>query len=69
MIHMGLPVPRWSPIVVTDEFIDRYPETWFQGSDDTASRPDPGLHFGSCLSATNPSRDIQRHPENQMKRQ
>lgn len=50
MTHMGLPVPRWSPIVVTDEFIDRHPETWFQGSDDTSSRPDSGLHFGSRLT-------------------
>jgi hypothetical protein len=50
MTHMGLPVPRWSPIVVTDEFIDHYPNTWFQGADGTSSRPDSGLHFGSRLT-------------------
>lgn len=50
MSQMGLPTPRWSPILVTDEFIDSHPEAWFQRPGITALRPEPGLHFGSRLT-------------------
>lgn len=50
MALLGLPVPVWTPVRITDEFIDRNPEVWFQGSGVTRFRPEPGLHFGSRLT-------------------
>lgn len=50
MAEMGLPVPEWRPIQVSDEFLDRFPEAWFRKSDGEAMRPEAGLHFGSRLT-------------------
>ncbi len=50
MAAMGLPVPRWSAILVTDEFLDRFPEAWFERSNGEWIRPEAGLHFGSSLT-------------------
>jgi hypothetical protein len=50
MARMGLPVPRWSAILVTDEFLDRFPEVWMERSDGGWVRPEAGLHFGSSLT-------------------
>lgn len=50
MAQMGLPVPDWSPVLVTDEFIDRHPESWLQRSEVTSFRPESGLHFASRLT-------------------
>ncbi|MGC8549406.1 MAG: HipA family kinase [Acidobacteriaceae bacterium] len=50
MAAMGLPVPRWSAVVVTEEFLDRFPEAWFERSSGEWVRPEAGLHFGSSLT-------------------
>ena len=42
----GLPVPSWKPLLVTDSFIDQYPDCWMQ-TPGGRLRPDPGLCFGS----------------------
>lgn len=50
MSRIGLPVPGWAPIEVTDEFLDANREVWRQKSDGSAKiRPGAGLHFGSRL--------------------
>jgi hypothetical protein len=50
MAAMGLSVPRWSAILVTDEFLDRFPESWFESASGEWIRPEAGLHFGSSLT-------------------
>lgn len=50
MAAMGLSVPRWGAIQVTKEFLDRFPESWFESSDGEWVRPEAGLHFGSSLT-------------------
>jgi len=50
MAALGLSVPRWSAVMVTDEFLDRFPESWFESSDGGWVRPEAGLHFGSNLT-------------------
>ena len=49
MRRMGLPVPGWSPILMTDEFIERNPQLWFRTAGGGVIRPKAGLHFGSRL--------------------
>lgn len=46
--HFGLPAPAWTPIYLSDEFIDANPEIWFR-TGTTVIRPAAGLHFGSRL--------------------
>ena len=47
---MGLPVPEWTPVMITDQFLDAHPEMWGQRSEgDSGIRPKAGLHFGSRL--------------------
>jgi hypothetical protein len=51
MCLLGLPVPQWAAIRVTDEFLDQHPEVWYRsGPDSAAIRPESGLHFGSRLT-------------------
>lgn len=51
LAYAGLPVPNWSPIHVTDEFIDRNPGAWYRSQGGhTGNRPKAGLHFGSSLT-------------------
>jgi len=51
MAHMGLPVPKWSPIYVSQEFIDKHPNIWYRSRPDSKGiRPKAGLHFGSRLT-------------------
>lgn len=49
---MGLPVPEWRPMQITDEFLDRNRGVWFRGvhGNQAAIRPTPGLHFGSRVT-------------------
>jgi hypothetical protein len=43
---LGLAVPRWEPLLVTDEFLDRYPGCWVRAGHSWL-RPEAGLCFGS----------------------
>jgi hypothetical protein len=49
MRELGFPVPKWSPIEISDEFIDCNPGLWFAGETSAHQRPTAGLHFGSHL--------------------
>ncbi len=42
----GLPVPAWKPLLVTDAFLDQYPDCWMQTAEGHL-RPASGLCFGS----------------------
>jgi hypothetical protein len=42
----GLPVPSWTPLVISDEFLDRNPLCWMQGQHGPI-RPHAGLCYGS----------------------
>jgi hypothetical protein len=42
----GLPVPVWTPLVVSDGFLDRNPGCWIQ-TPEGRLRPESGLCFGS----------------------
>ena len=44
--HLGLSVPAWRAIEVSDEFLDRNKLCWFE-TDSGPIRPDAGLHFAS----------------------
>lgn len=47
---MGLPVPKWTPIRFTDEFLDEHPKAWLPNAPGRrVIRPRAGLHFGSRL--------------------
>ncbi len=45
---LKLPVPHWSPVLITDDFIDQNPGFW-PGEGGENLRPSAGLHFGSQL--------------------
>lgn len=49
MQAVGLPVPQWCPIEISDEFIDCNPGLWFETTTPGHQRPPAGLHFGSRL--------------------
>ncbi len=51
----GLKVPCWKPIMVTDAFLDRYPECWIQ-TESGSLRPSAGLCFGSRFLGREDSR-------------
>jgi hypothetical protein len=42
----GLPVPKWRPLEITDDFLDRNPDCWM-GTEEGRLRPASGLCFGS----------------------
>ena len=42
----GLPVPRWKPLEVTEEFLDRTPGCWLETANGNL-RPNSGLCFGA----------------------
>lgn len=48
---VGLPVPAWSPIDVSDTFINENPGLWFEAETGGPKKPPSGLHFGSKLVA------------------
>ena len=50
MTQIGLPVPAWSPIELTAEFIESNPELWFDIGASRRYPPKAGLHFGSRLA-------------------
>ena len=49
MRDIGLPVPAWSLIELTADFIDSTPQLWFDIGASQRSAPKSGLHFGSKL--------------------
>jgi len=46
--HIGLTVPEWNRIELSDEFLDRNPECWFESAIGLV-RPQSGLHFASRM--------------------
>jgi len=59
---LRLPVPDWTPLLVTDDFLDRNPGCWF-ASREGAIRPQAGLVFASPFLGTgrHPAMDILPH--------
>jgi hypothetical protein len=45
---VGLPVPSWRPLSVSETFIDQNPQLWFE-SGGQLTRPTAGLHYGSAF--------------------
>lgn len=45
---LGLPVPTWRVLNVSESFIEENPQVWFE-SGGRLTRPTPGLHFGSAF--------------------
>ena len=58
----GLPVPAWKVLRLTDSFIDRHPECWFE-TEHSLVKPAPGLCFGSLYLGTAGARLIEILPE------
>ncbi len=46
---IGLEVPDWSPILVSEQFIEETSSLWFEMQGSGYQRPVAGLHFGSKL--------------------
>src|SRR6185437_4836505 len=44
-----LSVPMWCPVEISDEFIEKHREIWFQAATPGRVRPNAGIHFGSKL--------------------
>jgi hypothetical protein len=42
----GLPVPPWTPLLMTAQFVDQNPECWIE-AEEGPRRPEPGMSFGS----------------------
>lgn len=49
MRRLGFPVPAWSMIHLSQEFIAKNPGMWFQGVSSSSQPPPPGQHFGSKM--------------------
>lgn len=49
MRFLGLPVPEWRVIALSDEFIDQNREIWIETAGSIRQRPNAGLCFGSRL--------------------
>lgn len=49
MRRLGLPVPAWSMIHLSQEFIAKNSGMWFQGVNSSRQPPPPGQHFGSKM--------------------
>lgn len=64
----GLPTPAWTPIEVSDDFLDQNPGLWFRNGE-ISIRPRPGIHFGSRLiEASGNQRTYQMIPHAWIKR-
>lgn len=50
--QVGLPVPEWTPVYVSDEFLDKNPECWIEG-EHGRFRPRAGWCFGSRFMGLN----------------
>ena len=50
--HIGLPIPNWQPVFISESFIRGCSEIWNEGRDGVNRPPVPGYYFGSeCLSS------------------
>lgn|SRR5487761_1858440 len=58
MSSLGLPVPNWRAIHVTEQFIDANPQLWFEEASPVRRRPIAGLHFGSQFKCGGPREDV-----------
>ena len=47
---LGLPVPGWTSIAISDAFIDAHPEMWLEFDQETC-KPTGGLRFGMCCDS------------------
>lgn len=54
---LGLPVPTWRVLDVSESFIAQNPQVWFE-SEGRLTRPSPGLHFGSAFVEALPGGEI-----------
>ena len=53
MAEMGLPVPHWEPILLTEDFIRRNPKLWYRNRPDSkGTRSEDGLAFGTRLTTS-----------------
>jgi hypothetical protein len=46
--YLGLPVPSWRPIALSDDFIDSHSHCWFESASGPV-RPQAGVHFASRI--------------------
>jgi hypothetical protein len=58
----GLRVPAWKPLLLTQSFIARHPECWFE-TEHGLVKPTPGLCFGSLFLGTEGTRLFEILPE------
>ena len=53
MAGMGLPVPQWKPILLTEDFIRRHPKMWYRDTPESKGfRPEGGLAFGARVTVS-----------------
>ena len=55
---VGLKTPNWSPIWISERFIEDNPALWYESANSGRRRPPPGLHFGSKLILPKANEDI-----------
>jgi hypothetical protein len=62
MARMGLPVPQWETILLTEKFIRQSPKLWYRSRPDSKGiRPEDGMAFGTRLTVSpkiNPTYDL-----------
>jgi len=63
----GLPTPKWRPLEITDEFLDRNPDCWME-TNEGRPRPASGLCFGSRFLGGNGERLFEILPGSMFKR-
>jgi hypothetical protein len=63
----GLPAPEWTPLWVSDSFLDRNPDCWMQ-TEEERLRPASGLCFGSRFLGGNGKRILEILPSSMFKR-
>jgi hypothetical protein len=51
----GLPVPKWKPLRITEDFLNETPQCWFETADGSL-KPQAGLCFGSQYLGSKESR-------------
>ncbi len=51
MRNLGFPVPDWVPIEISEKFINKNPEIWFEAALTGHQRPPAGTHFASKFLA------------------
>lgn len=59
--HLGLPVPRWSPMYVSTEFTDAIAHLWSEADRRMCERPAQGHYFASEMIGQNPGETAVDH--------